>query len=192
MFQHKDWGFGAWANCAGPGVFGFGRPHGPKRRVVRRGELKYVLLRLLADEPMHGYELIRRLEEESHGLYSPSPGSVYPTLQLLEDQGLVSSEQVDGKRVYRITEEGRAFRKEHTQRTEDIFGRFVKLGERFTGSEMRDVTRSFIRLAQLSFDRALAAGGDAETLERLRAILERTAAEIETAWPEGSPAGSKG
>lgn len=188
MFKQQDWGFGAWANCMGPGVFGFGRPMGPKRRVVRKGELKYVLLELLADEPMHGYELIRRLEEESNGMYSPSPGSIYPTLQMLEDQGYVLSEQLDGKRVYRITEAGREFRAEHTARTDDIFSRFVNLGERFTGSEMREVTKSFIRLAQLSFDRAVAVNGDPQAMERLKSILERTANEIEAAWPKSSTA----
>jgi DNA-binding PadR family transcriptional regulator len=187
VFKSNDWGFGAWANCMGPGVFGFGRPLGPKRRFVRRGELKYVLLEVLADEPMHGYEIIRRLEEESSGLYSPSPGSVYPTLQMLEDQGYVLSEELDGKRVYRITDEGRAFREKHTARTDDIFSRFVSLGERFAGQEMREVTKSFIHLAQLSLDRAVGANGDAERLERLKTILDRTAEEIEAAWPKSAP-----
>ena len=192
MFKSNDWGFGAWANCMGPGVFGFGRPLGPKRRFVRKGELKYVLLEMLADEPVHGYEIIRRLEEESSGLYSPSPGSVYPTLQMLEDQGYVLSEQLDGKRVYRITKAGRAFREEHTARTDDIFSRFVHLGDRFAGQEMRDVTKSFIHLAQLSLDRAVGANGDPERLERLKTILDRTAEEIEAAWPKPGPVGAEG
>ncbi|MFV1986847.1 MAG: PadR family transcriptional regulator [Gemmatimonadota bacterium] len=183
MFKQNDWGFGAWANCMGPGVFGFGRPLGPKRRVVRKGELKYLLLEMLADEPMHGYEIIRRLEEESKGMYSPSPGSVYPTLQMLEDQDYVLSEQLDGKRVYRITDAGQEFRKKHAARTDDIFSRFVNMGERFTGSEMRDVTKSFIRLAQLAFDRAVAANGDSASMERLRDTLDHTADEIESGWP---------
>ncbi len=140
---------------------------------------------------MHGYELMRRLEEESGGLYTPSPGSVYPTLQLLEDQGYVSSTQEDGKRVYRLTAEGRAFLDEHGSRTRDIFGRFVNMGERFTGSAMREVTRSFIHLAQVSFERATGGQGDPETLARVKAILDRAAREIETAWPEPSPAASR-
>ena len=183
MFTNRD-GFGAWANCCGPGVFGFSGGFGPKRRIVRKGELKFVLLRLLVDEPMHGYELMRRLEEESGGLYTPSPGSVYPTLQLLEDQGYVSSTQDDGKRVYRLTSEGHAFLEEHGSRTRDIFGRFVHMGERFAGSAMRDVTRSFIHLAQVSFERATGGHGDPDTLARVKAILDRAAREIETTWPE--------
>jgi DNA-binding PadR family transcriptional regulator len=139
---------------------------------------------MLADEPMHGYEIIRRLEEESKGMYSPSPGSVYPTLQMLEDQEYVRSEQLDGNRVYRITEAGHAFRKKHTARTDDIFSRFLDMGERFAGHDMREVTKSFIRLAQLSFDRAAAVNGDSKSMERLKDILDRTANEIESAWPK--------
>ena len=141
-------------------------------------------LLMLADEPMHGYEIIRRLEEESKGMYSPSPGSIYPPLQMLEDQEFVLSEQQDGKRVYNITKAGRAFRKEHTAQTDDIFSRFVNLGERFAGHDMREVTKSFIRLAQLSFDRAAASNGDSTSMERLKEILDRTANEIESAWPK--------
>ena len=66
------------------------------------------LLSLLSDKPMHGYDLIRELEERSGGAWRPSPGSIYPTLQLLEDEGLVTGEEQDGKRVYTITDAGRA------------------------------------------------------------------------------------
>jgi DNA-binding PadR family transcriptional regulator len=135
---------------------------------------------------MHGYEIIRRLEEESGGVYSPSPGSVYPTLQMLEDQGYVSSEQSDGKKTYQITDAGLAFLEEHTARHDDIFGRFVNLGEWFTGSEMRDMTRSFIHLAQVSFDRAVGDGGDEEKMEVLKEILDRAARDIEKAWPKST------
>lgn len=184
MFSGKDWGFGAWANCCGPGMFGFRPGSGPKRRIVRKGDLKFVLLGLLAEEPMHGYELMRRLEEESGGLYSPSPGSVYPTLQMLEDEGYVESRQAEGKRIYRITEAGEAFLERHDERTDDIFSRFVHVGERFTGSEFRDVTKSFIHLAQVSFDRTVGGDGDTSTLRRVKEILDDAAREIEAAWPD--------
>lgn len=186
MFTGKDWGFGAWANCCGPGVFRFPSTIGPKRRIVRKGDLKFVLLKLLADEPMHGYELIRRLEDRSRGLYTPSPGSVYPTLQMLEDLGYVVSEQTEGKRVYRITPSGSAYIAEHNTRARDIFSRFVNAGERMTGSEMKEVTRSFIHLAQVSFDRSVGGEGDAKTLTKVREILDRAAREIETAWPDAN------
>ena len=93
----------------GGGPFGddpFGN-EGPRRR-QRRGDMRFVLLEALAKQPDHGYELIRSLEQRYGGFYRPSPGSVYPTLQMLEDEGLITSEPVEGKRVYTITEAGRA------------------------------------------------------------------------------------
>jgi DNA-binding PadR family transcriptional regulator len=74
---------------------------------TRRGEIKFQLLDLLTTKPRHGYEMIRDLEEQSQGTYRPSPGSIYPTLQMLEEGGYVTSEQVSGKKVYTITNEGR-------------------------------------------------------------------------------------
>lgn len=76
-------------------------------RSVRRGDMGLVLLNALLDRPMHGYDLIRALEEKSKGTWRPSPGSVYPTLQLLEEQELVTSSKQNGKKVYSITELGR-------------------------------------------------------------------------------------
>src|SRR4051795_9788545 len=75
---------------------------------MRRGDIRTALLSVLVEEPGHGYDLIERLEEKTSGAWRPSPGSVYPTLQLLEDEGLAKSGERDGKRVYEITDEGRA------------------------------------------------------------------------------------
>lgn len=72
-----------------------------------RGDIKYILLTLLAEEPRYGYQLIKELENRYSGFYRPSPGSVYPTLQLLEEGGYLTSEQIEGKRVYTITNSGR-------------------------------------------------------------------------------------
>src|SRR5438046_2756493 len=92
-----DWaGWGMWGKSGGPGF---------KWRFFDRGDLKYVILRMLKTKPMHGYEVMRALEEESGGWYKASAGSVYPTLQMLEDQGYVSALDQDGKKVYTITDE---------------------------------------------------------------------------------------
>src|SRR4030043_1520425 len=74
-----------------------------------RGDLKYVILDLLKDKPRHGYDIIRELEEQSYGFYKPSPGVIYPTLQMLEEMGYTSSTEQEGKKVYSITEEGLKF-----------------------------------------------------------------------------------
>ena len=75
---------------------------------ARRGNVRAAVLAVLAEQPMHGYQIMQQLEERSGGHWRPSPGSVYPTLQLLEDQGLVKGEDVEGKRVFSLTDEGRA------------------------------------------------------------------------------------
>lgn len=74
---------------------------------TRRGDVRVAMLSALAEEPMHGYQIMQRLEERSGGLWRPSPGSVYPTLQLLEDQGLIEGQDVQGRRVFSLTDSGR-------------------------------------------------------------------------------------
>ena len=86
---------------------------------MRRGDVRGLLLDALAEAPGHGYDLIGRLEGRSGGRWRPSPGSVYPTLQLLEEEGLVTSEEVDGKKVYSLTEAGQAAVAERAERGAD-------------------------------------------------------------------------
>ncbi len=75
----------------------------------QKGDLKYVILELIKDTPRHGYDIIRVLEEQSHGFYKPSPGVIYPTLQMLEEMGYTSSDEQEGKKTYSITEDGLKF-----------------------------------------------------------------------------------
>lgn len=110
-------GAGRWEKRAAFGPFGppgapgpwIGGPRGRGHRGrARRGDVKASILALLKDRPMHGYEMIQEIGERSGGAWRPSPGSVYPTLQLLEDEGLISSEESGGKRLFNLTESGRA------------------------------------------------------------------------------------
>ena len=80
---------------------------GPRGHRARRGDVRSAILTLLGEKPMHGYEMIQELEERTGGRWRPSAGSIYPTLQLLEDEGLVRAEDVEGKRVFSLTEAGR-------------------------------------------------------------------------------------
>jgi DNA-binding PadR family transcriptional regulator len=132
--QDPGWGDsqGGWGDCGsaghasgrrgrgfgcGPVRFKFSGPggrgmhgmhgHGPWSR-ARRGNVRAAILSVLAEEPMHGYQIMQHLEERSGGMWRPSPGSVYPTLQLLEDQGFVKSDEVEARRVFSLTDEGRA------------------------------------------------------------------------------------
>ncbi|MFI1044884.1 PadR family transcriptional regulator [Streptomyces griseoruber] len=99
-------GFGPGGPGFGPGPWG-GRGRGGPRGRARRGDVRASILALLKDRPMHGYEMIQEIAERSGGAWKPSPGSVYPTLQLLEDEGLISSESEGGKKLFSLTEEGR-------------------------------------------------------------------------------------
>ncbi len=101
--MHRNWGsWGGWGPWSG--WHGFGR----WGRFFAPGELRLALLSLLVDGPKHGYELMKALEARTGGGYRASAGAVYPTLQQMEDEGLVTSEQKDGKRVYQVTEAGRS------------------------------------------------------------------------------------
>jgi DNA-binding PadR family transcriptional regulator len=107
----------------GPPMFGFGPWFGePGRRGMRgmrgprakRGDVRAAALALLADEPMNGYQIIQAIGERSDGVWRPSPGSVYPALQQLEDEGLIRAEAADGgRRAYRLTDEGRSYVEAH-------------------------------------------------------------------------------
>src|SRR5438876_10511677 len=87
---------------------GWGRGPRGRGRKARRGDARTAALLLLAEEPRNGYQIMQEIEERSEGLWRPSPGSVYPALQQLEDEGLIRSEQIDERKVFVITEEGRA------------------------------------------------------------------------------------
>jgi DNA-binding PadR family transcriptional regulator len=99
----------------------YGHGFGPfSGRMFNKGDFKYLILELIKDKPKHGYEIIRELEERFHGWYSPSPGSVYPTLQWLEEMGYATSSQQDGKKIYAITEAGLKFLESQEKARQDI------------------------------------------------------------------------
>ena len=115
--SNKSGGYGGRRNGAGEGWPGtamweamdqlrgqFERKAGTR---MGRGDVRAAVLALLAEKPMHGYQIIHEIEERSGGAWKPSPGSVYPTLQLLADEGIISSEESNGRKTYSLTDEGR-------------------------------------------------------------------------------------
>jgi DNA-binding PadR family transcriptional regulator len=142
------------------------------------GEMKYVILRLLKEKPRHGYEIIKALEEKMGGWYTPSAGTVYPTLQLLEDQGYVRIVETEGKKVYHITPEGERFLEEHRETLDDILDR-VRDAVRNVAGSMGDLNEVFARLAGVAYRNAWRAGPEDERTRRMVEILRRALAEIE-------------
>lgn len=128
-----------------------------------RGDVRTAILAILAEQPMHGYQIIQEIEERSHGAWKPSPGSVYPTLQLLADEGLVLAEESGGRKTYSLTEEGRA--------VADAAG-----DAPWRGEQSRDFTRATAlpkagaNLAQATMQ--VATTGTAEQVEEAIAVLE--------------------
>ena len=166
------------------GFFGGGhRPgfgHGPRRgRMFERGDLKYVILDLLEDGPSHGYAIIRNLEERSRGFYSPSPGTVYPTLQLLEDMEYVTSTQRDGKKVYTITDEGRKFLEENRRSVEDIWGKVGGGWDPQVATELHEIRHDLMGLGKLFGQKMREGRVDGEKLTRVRGVISAAAKEIE-------------
>src|SRR3989454_2473125 len=118
---------------------------------------------------------MKELEEQLHGCYSPSPGTVYPTLQWLEDGGLVVARDVEGKKVYEITDAGRKFLEEHRDVVDDIFERVRDTVDRALGGVMADVNRAVGRLMRAVYRAGWRARDDA-TRQRLVGILRKTPA----------------
>ncbi|HVO34463.1 MAG TPA: PadR family transcriptional regulator [Gemmatimonadales bacterium] len=189
--EKDDWPFGrffaggfgprAWAFC---GPEGRGRHQGGRRwrqQMFESGEVKYVILRLLKEKPRHGYEVIKALEEKLGGWYTPSAGTVYPTLQLLEDQGYVRAVEAEGKKVYHITPEGEAFLEQHRDVLDEILERVGGAVRGFAGGAMGELSETFARLARLSFVEAWRAGPNDPRVRKILEILKKAAEEIEAA-----------
>ena len=143
------------------------------------GEVKYVILRLLQEKPRHGYEIIKALEEKLAGCYSPSAGTVYPTLQMLEDLGHVRAVDTDGKKVYHITPEGEAFLEQNRDTLDGIFERVRETVRDFAGGSMGDMNGAFARLATATYKLAWRRASDDPAIARVAEILRRAADEIE-------------
>jgi len=187
--MHKnrdDWGLGDIFNFEwGPKVFGFrmgGQRHRRRTQMFESGEVKFVILRLLKEKPRHGYEIIKALEERLAGCYTASAGTVYPTLQLLEDQGYVRVVEENGKKVYHITPEGEAFLEKNKEAIEDIFDRVRDTVHDFAGGPMGELHQAFARVASITYKRAWRWGGRHPAIPRIVAILNRAADDIEKEW----------
>jgi DNA-binding PadR family transcriptional regulator len=164
--------------------------HGRRRtQMFESGEMKYVILRLLREQPRHGYDIIKALEERFAGCYTPSPGTVYPTLELLADQGLVRAVEKDGRKVYHITPEGEAFLDQHKDTIEEIFDRVRDTVRDVAGGAMGDLSAAFARLAKVAYRDAWRVGPDDPRTRRVVEILERTTEEIRAVRAEPAQQG---
>src|SRR5271165_3915627 len=133
------------------GGFGSGRGPRGRGRKARRGDIRTAALLLLAEEPRNGYQIMQEVEKRSGGVWRPSPGSVYPALQQLEDEGLIRVEEVDGRKLYALTDSGReAVAERGTDRPApwEQMSDDISSGVHELGRLMREVAHAFVQVMQ--------------------------------------------
>jgi DNA-binding PadR family transcriptional regulator len=199
--ESRGWKWGAGRHRGRFGGFGFGGRHGMggmdgrdaddlmhARRMLAQGDLRLVALSFIADAPRHGYEIIKLIEEKTADWYSPSPGIVYPTLTYLEEAGYVTASTEGSKKLYAITDEGRAYLDANRDIVNVVLERLTALGER-VGRWRRKVREredrsSLPPLTEAALDHlretiSKRLEGDAEAEAHLVEILARAAADLQ-------------
>ena len=165
---------------AGPGGWGGGRRGRERKRMFEGGELRLVLLKLIADEPRHGYELIKAVEDMTGGEYAPSPGVVYPTLTMLEDMGLIAEKKSkDSKKVYEATDEGRAHLDENSEEVDDLIERLEGHANHRRRGQRPEIGRAIGNLMTALRNRIAHEGWNDQLLEEVIDILDEAAQRIE-------------
>ena len=178
-----------WSNFGadfpfGPGgPFGRGGPGGGGRRRGRMfgsGELRLVLLKLIADEPRHGYQLIKAIGEMTGGSYEPSPGTIYPTLSLLEDEGLIAETAGDEPRkAYEATAAGRAELEQNAREVDALIERLSAKGEEGRAYATPEMFRAVGNLASVLKNRARSGKLDEATVREIVDLVDELAKKIE-------------
>jgi DNA-binding PadR family transcriptional regulator len=196
----ERWGVGRHRRHGRFGGFGFGR-HGMggrgmdpddmrAGRMLAQGDLRLIALALIAEEPRHGYEIIKLVEEKTADWYSPSPGIVYPTLTYLEEAGYVTASAEGSKKLYTITDEGRGYLKANRELADAVLGRLAAVGERMarfrrrSGEDAEDTRRDDLPRSVRGAFQDLAEAvrdvlkDDREAMGKIVDAIEKTASEL--------------
>ncbi|MCL9999260.1 MAG: PadR family transcriptional regulator [Erythrobacter sp.] len=164
----------------GEGAEEFPGRRGRRGRMFAQGELRLALLALIAERPRHGYELIKEIEEMTGGAYAPSPGAVYPTLQLLEDEGAIEEAEAEGaKKPFAATAQGREELETRQGEVEGLMGRLGRHGERTTTVRSHDLFRAMGNLGSVLKNRARAGKLDERTINEIVDMIDEMAKRIE-------------
>ena len=159
---------------------GSGRRGRRSKRMFESGELRLVLLKLIADEPRHGYDCIRAIEEMTGGEYAPSPGVIYPTLTMLEEMGLIAEKKSkDSKKVFEATAEGREHLEEREAEVEALIERLTELAPTEPASAGPAIGRAVKNLMTALSHRIGRDGLDDDLLYEIAAVLDEAAQRIE-------------
>ncbi len=173
-----SWWGGRWATPFVGAAFPWGRG-GRWGRFFGPGEIRLALLSLLESGPKHGYELMKELESKSGGVYKASAGAIYPALQQLEDEGLVTSDQLEGKRKYSLTDAGKAEIQREAETIKRIWFRAQEAGTWVIGPEGVEMAGPAAAVLKVALRAASKHYHDSAKINKLREILERAKLEIE-------------
>lgn len=152
---------------------------GGRRRMFDSGELKLVLLKLIADSPRHGYDLIREIEERTGGAYAPSPGVIYPTLTLLDDMGQIEATAEGSKKSFAITDTGRAELDAKAEEVRAIFHRLAEMNAMRAKTDGAPIRRAMGNLRAVLQNRLSNDDVTADTLHDVAALIDEAAQKIE-------------
>ncbi|MDG2532175.1 PadR family transcriptional regulator [Sphingomonas sp. HITSZ_GF] len=163
----------------GRGGFGHGE-RGGRRRMFDGTELRLILLKLIEEQPRHGYDLIKEIEERSGGAYAPSPGVVYPTLTMLDDMGLIEESKSEGaKKQFAITADGTAHLAERAEEVEALFERLQQLAGMRARADGGPIRRAMVNLRAVLQERLAGESVDPDMLHNVAEILDEAARKIE-------------
>lgn len=180
MWSHRGgrhgWGRGFGGSWGGDGGEGSGR----RGRMFDSGELRLLLLMLIADEPRHGYDLIREIEARTNGAYAPSPGVVYPTLTLLADMGLIEERASEGaKKLFAVTPAGQAHLDENADTVATLVQRITEIGAKRAKSDSTSMRRAMGNLGMVLANKFAKGEIDDDTLHEIVALIDEAAGKIE-------------
>jgi DNA-binding PadR family transcriptional regulator len=155
--------------------------HGGQGRLFEQGDLRYVVLKLISEKPSYGYEIIKAIEDRLAGAYAPSPGTVYPTLTLLEELGYIKVQETDGPRkLFAITPEGEAALEQNRATVDAIFAKMAEINLRRSGHQAPQLVRAWENLKMAMNLRVAQGPLTPEQIEAIATILDDAAKAIES------------
>lgn len=143
------------------------------------GDIKLVIVKLLSEQPSHGYQLIKSMEERLGGGYTPSAGVIYPTLALLEEEGLAASTADGNKKVYALTPEGTAYLTENKARVDELFERLEQTGQGFAKGRAPELMRAFHNLRHAAMSRMARGNVTREQVQKMAEAINAAARAID-------------
>jgi DNA-binding PadR family transcriptional regulator len=185
--ERQEHGFGGRGR-GGSGHFFGGREHGGgfdrgfgrgRERLFDAGDVKLVILKLLSEQPSYGYQLIKTMEERLSGGYTPSAGVIYPTLTMLEEEGLATAASENNKKVYSLTADGTEYLEANKRRVEELFARLEEAGQGFERGRSPELMKAFMNLRGAVMARVTRGNVKPEQIEKMTEAINAAAKAID-------------